>query len=120
MIVCGFGRIGVMLAKDLVAGGADFVVLERNEARLNQARELGYLCWQGDATDETAHFFGAEKGRGTMPHALIGYAGSTVRAAEMVVISPNDPLLNLGKFAVEGPSGKMTNADIDRMLYGGP
>ena len=54
VIVCGFGRIGVMLAKDLAAGGAAFVVLERNEERLAQARELGYLCWQGDATDETA------------------------------------------------------------------
>jgi Trk K+ transport system NAD-binding subunit len=54
VIVCGFGRIGVMLAKDLAAGGAAFVVLERNEARFAQARELGYLCWQGDATDETA------------------------------------------------------------------
>jgi voltage-gated potassium channel len=54
VIVCGFGRIGVMLAKELSAGGAAFVVLERNEGRLSQARELGYLCWQGDATDETA------------------------------------------------------------------
>src|ERR1700744_4035897 len=54
VIVCGFGRIGVMLAKDLAAGGAAFVVLERSESRLSQARELGYLCWQGDATDETS------------------------------------------------------------------
>jgi voltage-gated potassium channel len=54
VIVCGFGRIGVMLAKDLSDAGAGFVVLERNEARLTQARELGYLCWQGDATDEAA------------------------------------------------------------------
>ena len=37
----------------------------------------------GNATDATAHFFGQAKGLGTMPHALIGYAGSTVRAAEM-------------------------------------
>ncbi len=37
----------------------------------------------GNATDATAHYFGAEGGKGTMPHALIGYAGSTVRAAEM-------------------------------------
>ena len=36
------------------AGGAAFVVLERDEARFNEARELGYLCWQGDATDEAA------------------------------------------------------------------
>jgi len=37
----------------------------------------------GNATDATAHFFGLQQGLGTMPHALIGYAGSTVRAAEM-------------------------------------
>ncbi len=37
----------------------------------------------GNANDSTAHFFGNEKGLGTMPHALIGYAGSTLKAAEM-------------------------------------
>lgn len=33
VIVCGFGRSGVMLAKELAAGGASFVVIERGEAR---------------------------------------------------------------------------------------
>jgi len=37
----------------------------------------------GNATDATAHYFGNEKGLGTMPHGLIGYAKSTLRAAEM-------------------------------------
>jgi nicotinate phosphoribosyltransferase len=37
----------------------------------------------GNANDATAHWYGPGRGRGTMPHALIGYAGSTVRAAEM-------------------------------------
>lgn len=37
----------------------------------------------GNATDATAHFFGQPGGKGTMPHAFIGYAGSTLRAAEM-------------------------------------
>jgi nicotinate phosphoribosyltransferase len=37
----------------------------------------------GNANDGTAHYFGSPKGLGTMPHSLIGYAGSTVRAAEM-------------------------------------
>jgi Trk K+ transport system NAD-binding subunit len=54
VIVCGFGRIGTMLAKDLFAGAAQFVILDRNEGRLSQARALGYLCWAGDATDEDA------------------------------------------------------------------
>jgi nicotinate phosphoribosyltransferase len=47
------------------------------------ARREGAVGFIGNATDGTAHWFGASAGRGTMPHALIGYAGSTVRAAEM-------------------------------------
>ena len=45
--------------------------------------KVGAIGFIGNATDDTAHFFGQEIGFGTMPHALIGYAGSTVRAAEM-------------------------------------
>ncbi len=41
---------------------------------------IGFI---GNATHATAHFFGRDQGMGTMPHALIGYAGSTVRAAEI-------------------------------------
>jgi nicotinate phosphoribosyltransferase len=47
------------------------------------AKREGAVGFVGNATDATAHWFGAEAGRGTMPHALIGYARSTLRAAEM-------------------------------------
>ncbi len=47
------------------------------------AQREGAVGFVGNATDGTAHWFGNERGFGTMPHALIGYAGSTVRAAEM-------------------------------------
>ena len=47
------------------------------------ARKEGAKGFIGNATDATAHWFGAARGFGTMPHALIGYAGSTLRAAEM-------------------------------------
>ena len=64
VIVCGFGRIGLMLSRDLSAGGADFVVLDLDEARLAEARSLGYLCWSGDATDEDAlRAVGVERAR---------------------------------------------------------
>ncbi len=46
-------------------------------------RKLGAVGFIGNATDATAHFFDQPRGLGTMPHALIGYAGSTVRAAEI-------------------------------------
>ncbi|MCK6443628.1 nicotinate phosphoribosyltransferase [Elstera cyanobacteriorum] len=46
-------------------------------------RSVGAVGFIGNATTATAHHFGRESGLGTMPHALIGYARSTVRAAEM-------------------------------------
>jgi len=47
------------------------------------ARAEGAKGFIGNANDATAHYYGAPRGAGTMPHALIGYAGSTLRAAEM-------------------------------------
>jgi len=52
VIICGFGRLGTMLAQELNAGKASFVVVDRSEERLVQARERGYLCIHADATDE--------------------------------------------------------------------
>ena len=49
-------------------------------AKLNGA--LGFI---GSSTDFTSHYYGQEHGLGTMPHGLIGYAGSTLRAAQMFV-----------------------------------
>ena len=50
-----------------------------NKARLKTDAK-GFV---GCATDATAHYFGNDAGMGTMPHALIGYAGSTVAAAKL-------------------------------------
>ena len=56
-------------------------------------RKVGAIGFVGNATDATAHFFDQQCGLGTMPHALIGYAGSTVRAAEMFQEThPEEPL----------------------------
>jgi nicotinate phosphoribosyltransferase len=56
-------------------------------------RAAGAIGFVACAADATARFFGQEKGLGTMPHALIGYAGSTVRAAEMFrAVFPDEPL----------------------------
>ncbi|MEM7443102.1 MAG: nicotinate phosphoribosyltransferase [Pseudomonadota bacterium] len=45
-----------------------------------KAEAIGFI---GNATDASAVYFGQPEAFGTMPHALIGYAESTVRAAEM-------------------------------------
>jgi nicotinate phosphoribosyltransferase len=57
------------------------------------ARKEGARGFIGNANDGTAHWFGAPRGLGTMPHSLIGYAGSTVRAAELFSETfPGEPM----------------------------
>ena len=47
------------------------------------AKREGARGFVGSSTALGAAEYGASAGLGTMPHALIGYAGSTLRAAEM-------------------------------------
>jgi nicotinate phosphoribosyltransferase len=66
--------------------GAEMAEMMAYAASVGSARaqrETGAKGFIGNATDATAHYFGQTTGLGTMPHALIGYAGSTLRAAEM-------------------------------------
>lgn len=56
-------------------------------------RKVNAVGFIGNATDATAHYFGQPFGFGTMPHAIVGYAGSTLRAAEMFdECFPDEPM----------------------------
>ena len=46
-------------------------------------RKVGAVGFVANATEATARYFQAGEAKGTMPHAFIGYAGSTLKAAEM-------------------------------------
>jgi voltage-gated potassium channel len=52
VIICGYGRIGVMLARELAAAGTPLIVIERNTDRLAEAETAGHLTLAGDATEE--------------------------------------------------------------------
>lgn len=51
-IICGYGRIGRMVAADLKTGLRPFVIVDRDKARLEAAREAGCLILEGEATEE--------------------------------------------------------------------
>lgn len=51
-LICGFGRVGRMLARDLSAAAFPFVVIDSCEQRLTEAQALGYLTVLGNASDE--------------------------------------------------------------------
>lgn len=51
-IICGFGRIGRMIATQLQTGGIPFVIVDQAPERVAEVREAGFLTLQGEATDE--------------------------------------------------------------------
>lgn len=54
IIICGFGRIGGIVATELLREGADVVVIETKEEVVRELEEKGILHISGDATaDET-------------------------------------------------------------------
>jgi len=51
-ILCGYGRIGQILAHELNSSGYPFVVVDLDDTRLALAEESGYLFVKGSATEE--------------------------------------------------------------------
>ena len=52
VIVCGFGRMGQILARQLSKSNLDFVVIDHDKERVEMAEALNYLVKFGNATDE--------------------------------------------------------------------
>jgi voltage-gated potassium channel len=52
VIVCGFGRMGRMVCRELAAKPVEFVVVERDEAVARRAEADDYAVLIGDATEE--------------------------------------------------------------------
>ena len=64
VIICGYGRMGQTLARELFEAGVPFVVIDRDEERVAQVRTDGFLAHRGDATDEsTLEFVGIARAK---------------------------------------------------------
>ncbi len=63
VIICGYGRVGQEIARQLSRIKHKFIVIDRKEANVEQARKLGYLVIQDDAcTDSVLLSAGINKG----------------------------------------------------------
>jgi voltage-gated potassium channel len=51
-IICGFGRVGRQVARDLHAAGAEYVVVDTDPENRSRAEGLGIAFIEGDAADD--------------------------------------------------------------------
>ncbi len=114
VIVCGFGRIGVMLAKELRAGGRSFVILERDEAKLKLATELGYASLAGDATEEAALLAAGVTRAGVLATVLPNDAANVFITLSARALNPKLHIIARG----EAPTteGKLIHAGADKVV----
>jgi voltage-gated potassium channel len=65
IILCGYGRVGRGAADELIHAGAKFVVVDRDEAKVERAMKAGILAVVADASrDETLRDVGIDRARG--------------------------------------------------------
>ncbi|MEB3212090.1 MAG: potassium channel protein [Leptolyngbyaceae bacterium] len=52
VIICGFGRIGQVLTRELAHAKRSFIVIDISSEQISKAEDLGYLSYLGSASDE--------------------------------------------------------------------
>jgi voltage-gated potassium channel len=51
-IICGCGRIGLLICRELAAEKVPFVVIERNPEVIQKIEDEGFICYHGDSTSD--------------------------------------------------------------------
>jgi voltage-gated potassium channel len=51
-IICGGGRIGFLICRELITGKMPCVVIDNNPEVIQKAQDEGFICFKGDATQD--------------------------------------------------------------------
>ena len=114
LILCGYGRVGSTVARELAHAGERFVVVDINPASLTTAERDGHLVVVGDATSDAV-----------LVEAGVGRARGLITTidsdANNVYVTLSARALNGNLFIVAranetGSEGKLTQAGADRVV----
>jgi len=113
-IVCGYGRVGSTVARELKHTGELLVVIDINPASLEHAARDGHLVVEGDATDDaTLRRAGVEVARG-----LVTTIDSDANNVFVTLSSRalNEKLFIVARANAEGSEAKLAQAGANRMV----
>lgn len=114
VLVCGFGRIGSMLARTLDGARVPFVIIEASEKRCAEASGRGYLCHHGDATEEAELLqAGIERARAIVSVLPNDAANVFITLSAR---SLNRDLLIISRGEAPATQGKLVQAGADRVV----
>ncbi len=113
-ILCGYGRVGSTVARELRHAGQQLVVIDIERGSLDRARQDGHLVVEGDATaDDTLRRAGIERARGLVA-TIDGDALNVYVTLSARTMSPR--LFIVGRANLDGSDAKLLRAGADRVV----
>ncbi|OPX20187.1 MAG: potassium channel protein [Desulfobacca sp. 4484_104] len=113
-IVCGYGRIGEVIAKELRQAGIPLVVIENRPEAIAKLERGGYLYLEGDASDEEIlQVAGVTQARG-----LVAVVSSDADNVYIILTARtlNPGLLIVARAGEEGSEQKLLRAGADKVV----
>lgn len=113
-VVCGFGRVGREIARELGSRGHELLVIDSDEGALASARDTGYATLHGDATEE-ATLLNAQVERAK---ALIAAADSDVGNTYIVLTARtlNPDLFIVARAGSDEAEKRLTSVGANRVV----
>jgi voltage-gated potassium channel len=113
-ILCGYGRVGRTAARELEHTGTPFVIVDINQASVDEAEHDGLLVVSGDAThDEVLETAGVRRARGLVA-TMDSDANNVYVVLSARAMNPN--LFIVARANGEDAEAKLRQAGADRIV----
>lgn len=113
-ILCGYGRVGHEIAKELLRANKEFIIIDVNKVVIEEALENGRLAIRGSAThDEILRAAGVERAKGLLV-ALSSDADNVFVTLSAKTINPN--IFTVARGEDEESARKLALAGADRVV----
>lgn len=113
-VICGYGRIGSIVANEFKRQKTPFVIVDRNPERVAEANQRGHLAVEGDASrEETLKQLGIDRARGLV--AAVGTDAENVYAVLTARVMKSD-LFIIARAEGEESISKLKKAGADRVI----
>ena len=114
VIICGFGRMGEVLARELHRHKQHFVIIEHDPDRIAEACSLGYLTMNDNATEDEALLQAGVQRARTVVTTLPSDADNVFITLTSRNLNPGLQIIARGEF--ETTEKKLTQAGANRVV----
>ncbi len=113
-VICGYGRIGSIVAHEFTRQKTPFVIVDRNPEKVAEANQRGHLAIEGDASrEDTLKQLGIDRARGLV--AAVGTDAENVYAVLTARVLKGD-LFIIARAEGEDSISKLKKAGADRVI----